>query len=345
MAHNLNINQMTGKASFFSVKEKAWHGLGQIVDQYPTSAEAIEAAGLNFEVTRRPLFTPTFEDGKTEASPDTEIKTHFATVRTDTEQVLGIVGSRYEIVQNRTAFSFFDAIVGGDEGIMYETAGALGDGQRIFITAKLPGYIKVDKADLIEQYIFLTTTHDGSGSIQAAFTPVRIVCNNTLTAALKDCSNMVTIRHTASAPQQLAQAHRVMGISYQLAAQLEPIFQGMAKSYITDAETKRLISLAMAPSDVIFQAVRDKRTDIDFSKQYENIISEVYEYAQTAETQQMNSTRGTLFGAYNAITGYYQNVKDWKNADAKMGSLLDGTASERSRRAFDLCQNFTDYLS
>jgi phage/plasmid-like protein (TIGR03299 family) len=345
MAHNLNINQMTGKASFFSVKEKAWHGLGQIVDQYPTSAEAIEAAQLNWEVARRPIFTPTFENGKTEAQPDTEIKTHFATVRTDTEQVLGIVGSRYEVVQNRTAFCFFDAIVGGDEGIMYETAGALGNGERIFITAKLPGYIKVDKSDLIEQYIFLTTTHDGSGSIQAAFTPVRIVCNNTLTAALRDCSNMVTIRHTASAPQQLAQAHRVMGISYQLAAQLEPIFQGMAKSYITDAETKRLISLAMAPSDVIFQAVRDKRTNVEFSKQYENIIEDVYEYAQTAETQQMNSTRGTLFGAYNAITGYYQNVKDWKSADAKMGSLLDGTASERSRRAFDLCQNFTEYLS
>jgi hypothetical protein len=119
----------------------------------------------------------------------------------------------------------------------------------------------------------------------------------------------------------------------------------MAKSYITDAETKRLISLAMAPSDVIFQAVRDKRTNVEFSKQYENIIEDVYEYAQTAETQQMNSTRGTLFGAYNAITGYYQNVKDWKSADAKMGSLLDGTASERSRRAFDLCQNFTEYLS
>ena len=111
------------------------------------------------------------------------------------------------------------------------------------------------------------------------------------------------------------------------------------------AETKRLISLAMAPSDVIFQAVRDKRTDIEFSKQYENIISDVYEYAQTAETQQMNSTRGTLFGAYNAITGYYQNVKDWKSADAKMGSLLDGTASERSRKAFDLCMNAGLYIN
>lgn len=126
---------------------------------------------------------------------------------------------------------------------------------------------------------------------------------------------------------------------------MEPIFQGMAKTYITDKETRRLITLAMAPNDVIFQAVRDKRTDVEFSKQYENIISEVYEYAQTAETQQMNTTRGTLFGAYNAITGYYQNVKDWKSADAKMGSLLDGTANERSRKAFDLCMNAGLYIN
>jgi hypothetical protein len=136
-----------------------------------------------------------------------------------------------------------------------------------------------------------------------------------------------------------------MGISYQLAAQLEPIFQGMAKTYVTDKETRRLISLAMAPSDLIFQAIRDKRTDVEFSAQFTNIIEDVYSYAQTAETQQMNSTRGTLFGAYNAVTGYYQNVKDYKTQDAKLSSLLDGTANERSRRAFDICQNFATYLS
>lgn len=334
MAHNINRNILTGEDAFFSVKEKAWHGLGKVVEDYPTSAEAIQFAGLNFEVEKRPIFT----DAQ-------EITTHFATVRNDTQQVLGVVGSRYTVVQNRDAFTFFDAIVGGGDGILYETAGALGDGQRIFITAKLPHYIQVDKADLIEQYIFLTTSHDGSGSIQAAFTPVRIVCNNTLNAALKDCSNMVTIRHTASAHDQLKQAHKVMGISYQLAQQLEPIFQQMAKTYITDAETRRLISLAMAPSDLVFQAVRDKRTNIEFSKQFENMVEDAFEYAMTSPTQQLNSTRGTLFGAYNAITGYYQNVKEWKSEDAKLSSLLDGTAAERSQKAFDLCLNANQFLS
>ena len=93
-----------------------------------------------------------------------EVPNCYATIRTDTEQVLGVVGKDYEVVQNADAFSFFDAIVGGD-GILYETAGALGKGERIFITAKLPGYIRVGSDDVIEKYLFLSISHDGFGSI------------------------------------------------------------------------------------------------------------------------------------------------------------------------------------
>ncbi len=185
MAHNLNFNEQTGKHSFFSVKEKAWHGLGQIVEGYPTSAEALIFAGLDYTVGKRKLFT--FDNENEIANEDIEIKipeievpNFYATIRTDNETVLGVVGKDYEVVQNIDAFSFFDAIIGGD-GIQYETAGALGKGERIFITAKLPNYIKVGNDDLIEQYLFLTTSHDGGGSITAAFTPVRIVCNNSAT--------------------------------------------------------------------------------------------------------------------------------------------------------------------
>jgi hypothetical protein len=86
-------------------------------------------------------------------------------------------------------------------------------GERIFITTKLPGYIKVGGDDLIEKYLFLTTSHDGFGSITAAFTPIRIVCNNTLNAALSNCSNSIKIRHTQNAKERLEQAHKVMGIA------------------------------------------------------------------------------------------------------------------------------------
>jgi phage/plasmid-like protein (TIGR03299 family) len=187
MAHNINYNSQTGKYSFFSVKEKAWHGLGQIVEQYPTSAEAIRHAGLDYEVAKSPLYTKASgviqtNDGIEMGSTELAVPDCFATIRTDSNAVLGVVGKDYQIVQNREAFSFFDAIVGGGDGILYETAGALGQGERIFITAKLPDYIRVGKGDdVTEKYIFLTTSHDGSGSITAAFTPIRIVCQNSAT--------------------------------------------------------------------------------------------------------------------------------------------------------------------
>src|SRR5580704_16730252 len=228
MAHNLNYNEQTGQHSFFSVKEKAWHGLGKIIQDYPTSAEAIQHAGLDYEVSKEDIYTTSYNSDGQRMDVTKRIKTYFATMRKDTGDVLGVVGKDYQIVQNRDAFSFFDSIVGGD-GIQYETAGALGNGERIFITAKLPNYIKVGREDLIEQYLFLTTSHDGYGSITAAFTPVRIVCANTLHAALRNHSNGIKIRHTASANERLKQAHQLLGITNQLAEELEEVFNHWSK--------------------------------------------------------------------------------------------------------------------
>lgn len=198
MAHNINYNIQAEKHSFFSVKQKAWHGLGQIITDYPTSCEAIIHAGLNYTIEKRPLFTYNSKNqyGNSEMGliiPEIEVPDFYANVRTDTEQVLGVVGKDYNIVQNIDAFAFFDSIISGKDGILYETAGALGNGERIFITAKLPDYIRVGRNDCIEKYLFLTTSHDGYGSITAAFTPVRIVCANTLNAAMRHHSNALRL--------------------------------------------------------------------------------------------------------------------------------------------------------
>ncbi len=344
MAHKLNYNNKTGKHSFFSVQEKAWHGLGQIVKDYPTSSEAIKHAGLDYEVEKRKLFT--FDGENQNGDPDSaiiipeiEVPNFFATVRTDTDQVLGVVGKDYQIVQNRDAFNFFDAIVGGD-GIQYETAGALGKGERIFITAKLPGYIRVGKEDMTEKYLFLTTSHDGFGSITAAFTPVRIVCNNTLNAALKNSTGSIKIRHTANAKDRLAEAHRVMGISNKLADELESIFNDWATIRIKDQEIQRLIQLAMVPNKEVLQNIKEGNMD-ELSTAFQNVCNSVYEYAMTNPSQQQETTKGTLFGTYNAVTGYFQNIRNYKDGEAKVKSLLfGGTAQLRAQKTFSLCTDF-----
>lgn len=344
MAHNINFNEQTGKHSFFSVQQKAWHGLGQVVKDYPTSKEALRFAGLDYMVEKRPLFT--YDNENQEADGDLEIKVaevevpnYFATMRTDTEQVLGVVGKDYEVVQNTDAFTFFDNIVGGD-GIQYETAGALGNGERIFITAKLPSYIKVGNDDLIEQYLFLTTSHNGSGSITAAFTPIRIVCNNTLNAAMHNRSNSIKIRHTANAKERLETAHRLMGITNNLSAELEGMFNQWANIRITDKEVLKLVQMAMVPNKEVLKNLQAGKDD-ELSTVFKNICDNTVEYAMANPSQQMDTTKGTLFGAYNAVTGYFQNVRSYKNDEAKLKSLLlGGTGQLRTQKAFALCADF-----
>lgn len=334
MAHQINYNEKTGQHSFFSVQEKAWHGLGQIVEDYPTSAEALKHAGLDFEVLKRPNVHKL--DNETEIVSNTS----FYTYRPDTGAILGDkLGKDYQVIQNIDAFAFFDSIVGGD-GIMYETAGALGKGERIFITAKLPDYIRVGNDDLIEKYLFLTTSHDGFGSITAAFTPIRVVCNNTLNAALKNNSNAIKIRHTANAQDRLKEAHKVLGLSNVLSHQLETMFNHWTKVRITDKEVKKLIQLAMCPNKETLQALKTGE-ETELSTNFKNICDNVFEYMQSNETQQLVTTQGTLFGAYNGITGYYQNVRNYKDQEAKYKSIMGGTAQVKAQKAFDLCNSFT----
>ena len=344
MSHNLYFNEARQAHSFFSVKEKAWHGLGKIVNNYPNSAEALRFAGLDYTVEKRKLFT---FDNENEAAdeditikiPEVEVPDYYATLRTDTEQVLGVVGKEYKVVQNIGAFSFFDSIVGG-EGIQYETAGALGRGERIFITAKLPGYITVGRDDLIEKYLFLTTSHDGYGSIMAAFTPIRIVCNNTLNAALRNCTNSVTIRHTENAKDRLAEAHKIIGISNQLSGQLGEIFNQWAKVRITDTEVQKLVKLAMVPNKEVLHNIQTGQLD-ELSTCFKNMCDDVFAYHLTSASQQTDTARGTLFGAYNAVTGYFQNVRTYKDGESKLKSLLyGGTAQMKTQKAFALCEDF-----
>ncbi len=336
MAHNINFNEQTGQHSFFSVKEKAWHGLGQIIEGYPTSKEALQLAGLDFDVKKMPNIHR-LVDG-TETISDTS----FFTYRTDNGAVLGDkLGTDYKIIQNTDAFTFFDSIVGGD-GVMYETAGALNKGEKIFITAKLPDYIKVGTDDLIEKYIFLTTTHDGSSSITAAFTPIRIVCQNTLSMALHNCSNVVKIRHTENAEQNLKEAHKIMGITNKLSEQLDGIFNQWAKVRMTDKQVLRLIQQAMSPSKEVLDNVRKGTADV-LSTAFKNICDSAFLYAMTSPTQQTETTKGTLFGAYNAVTGYFQNVKEYKQEEDKLNSVLFGTALQRSQTAFRLCELFSKH--
>lgn len=337
MASNIHFDALSNEFAFYSVKERAWWNGGQISETYQDYKTVLQKSHLDFTVAKAPD-TYNFPSGKITVSD-----TSFYTYRTDTEVILGTgIGAGYKVVQNEEAFAFFNSIA-KENGIRYETAGALGKGERIFITAKLPDYIKVGNDDIIEKYLFLTMSHDGKESLTAAFTPIRIVCNNTLNAALANCTNMIKIKHTGDVQEQLKEAHKIMGMVNTLAPKMEETFNNWAKVKITDKQLQRLIHIAMAPNKETLDNLRDGNLE-QVSGSYKNQVFGIYGYAMMADSQKLPTTQGTVFGAYNAVTGYFQNVKNYTDSEEKLNAIIyGGTAQKKAQATFQLCEQFAKH--
>lgn len=316
MSHELNVGT-NGKYSFASAKEIAWHGLGQIVDHAMTSEEAMKLANLNYQVDKTPCYMEI--DGKILPIPK-----KYATYRTDTNEAFGIVGERYTVVQNTEAFDFFDAIVGKNEAI-FETAGCLRQGEIVFITAKLPSHIQV-KDDVIDSYLLLTSSHDGTKGISAMFTNVRVVCANTLSAAINNHKYKINITHTKNASEQLKKAHEIMGISNMLSKELEGIYNYMSSKRINDNSLEQYIIQSLSLE-------LDEETG-KLSTRASNIVESVKEYYEYGPGQE--KIAGTIWGAYNAITGYFQNIRNYKNNEDKMYQTMYGQIHNKNNEAFKL---------
>lgn len=217
MAHNLYQNKMAFTG------EIPWHRLGTHFDKPMNAAEVIMATGMDYEVFKRPLYDLP-RDGEFEETG------MFATVNSHTNERLGIVGERYTPIQNVHAFDFFDNFI--EEGAaIYETAGAIGKGEKIWLLAKLPITFQPVAGDLIEQYCILYNTHDGSKPLSVMFTPIRVVCQNTLNMALKKNTNIVTVKHTSNAEERLAEAGRIL-------ARMNDYFTEMGETCHTLAQFK-----------------------------------------------------------------------------------------------------------
>ena len=169
--------------TMFSVRETPWHGLGRIIMDAPASREALELAGLDWQVESRNIYSDT----------GAMIPGYRANVRSTDDAVLGVVSDRYRIVQNEEAFQFTDDLLG--EGVTYETAGSLQGGRKVWMLARLPRKYLI-AGDQVVPYLVIFNSHDGSSGVKVAMTPIRVVCQNTLNLALNTAKRSWTARHT-----------------------------------------------------------------------------------------------------------------------------------------------------
>lgn len=264
--------------SMFAVREKPWHGLGEIVAEAPTAKEAIELAGLNWTVNSNPIYD----------MYGNEIKGFKANTRSSDNSVLGIVTNKYEIVQNVDAFDFADNLIG--EELRYETAGSLKKGRLIWLLAKMPErYICEDK---FETYMCFANSHDGTGAVKIAMTPIRVVCNNTLNIALHDARRSWSTKHMGNMNAKLSEARHTLELANEY-------LDGLAK------EADKLANETMTNDDIMIALnelfpVADDASD----RQKQNVELAKDEIMICMVRPDIQKFLNTKWGFINAISDY-----------------------------------------
>jgi phage/plasmid-like protein (TIGR03299 family) len=282
-----------------------WHGIGAVLDGVLTSAEAIKAAKLTWKVDQIPVYS--------ENNWATAIPGYVANMRSDTKEILGIVSDRYCVAQNQDVFAFADELIGTNKAkCTYETAGSLWNGRRVFMLVNMPkGRIVGDE---YQPYLCLSNAHDGSSCLQVCLTGVRVVCNNTLTAALHSAKRKISIRHLGMMDQRKDEALKTMGAASKYFSDLEVFATILAGKKVNI--TKVL--------DNLFPASRTMSSrQVKTNKEVKDIIKTLFK-----QKDDLQNFRGTAWGAYNAIADYRSNAEPRRKtvtyADNKMATFLDG---------------------
>jgi len=333
--HNLHIEN--GKASMMYVGEVPWHRLGTKLDRPATAEEAILAAKLDWQVVKKPLYAT---DGRAARA----LARRYAVVREDTWgaadcPVFGVVGEEYTPLQNREAFAFFDGIVGKGAAI-YHTAGALGRGERVWILARLPECIRVVGNDITDKYLLLSNGHDGNSAVQVKFTPVRVVCQNTLTLALSQ-GPTIRVTHTRDVRKRLAEAERLLGIIRRGYERIGEWFGQMACVPMTAARLDRYLRQVFPPpcgqsdprqSPTLFDGLDPdaaRRLDRAWARVEADRSWAAY-FFEHGKGNGADGVRGTLWAAYNAVAEMVDHGADRRRAG---GRRTDGPADTALRQA------------
>ena len=299
MSHGITTDDQ-----MFSVRQVPWHGLGVVLDDYPKSIdEALDKAGLGWKVThgdvlvvKAPEWTDDF--GAKHPAQLVPAKGFKANLREDTGEVLGIVSDEYEVVDNRDAFRFLDALIGSE--MYFETAGSLWGGRRVWVLARLPEYVELG-GDLSATYAYVANSHDGSMAVTSAATPVRIRCANTLGVALRQAEHGTNaqrtfrFRHTGDLVAKFAEARQVLGMTINYEKQFKVIADRLALEPISAHRLERAVlrHLWVTGEDMGKRALENRERTI------ENVLSIFHGRRPVGDTT--GNSPGTKWTAFNAV--------------------------------------------
>ena len=243
--------------TMFYTREKPWHGLGTQVQEAPTSEKALWLAGLDWKVLQKDVYT----EGRV------KVQGYKANVRDTDGQVLGVVTDRYKVIQNSEAFAFTDALL--SEGVRYETAGSLSDGKKVWLLARLPKEYIIS-GERISPYLVFSNTHDGSGAVRVAITPIRVVCNNTLNLALDTAKRCWSMIHTGDIKGKIKEAKDTLLFADEYMENLGRELEALRLIKVSDEQVREYINLLlpMEKEPTPIQVKNTERLRKDMARRY-----------------------------------------------------------------------------
>ena len=315
MAHGILEND-----TMFSVKKRPWHGLGTVVENAPSIKEAIKLAGLDWNVKLKPLCT-------NENEP-IAITSHQAVVKEGTTSVLGIVGNQYKPLQNSEAFEFFEPFIDNDMATL-ETAGSLFNGKKVFILAKINcGFSDVAQDDFIENFVLLSNSHDGSQAIRVGFTPIRVVCNNTLSSAISsDASKLIRVRHMGNVVSNLEDLRETMDlVNKQFLATVEQ-YRELTKKDINSNDLRKYIKQCFSWKP-LEQMIKEYDEHIEIEETRSKLINRIEEIFELEPAHK-------VWNAYNAVNSYLNHERG-KTLESRYNSTWFGVNKKCDMNALKL---------
>jgi phage/plasmid-like protein (TIGR03299 family) len=298
-----------------------WHGLGNKVDADIGVEDAIVAAGLDWEVGLKDLQTV-----------DGVPVSHRATYRKTDGSILGVVGPRYTPLQNKDSFDWFQPFIdAGECGI--HTAGSLHSGQKVWVLAQLNrDSSEIVPGDDVSKFILLSNSHDGTTAIRVGYTPIRVVCVNTLAMAHNNkSSQLIRIRHTRSSKNNLEQVRDIMdNINSQFEATAEQ-FRFLASKNFNQGDIRRYVKTMLGIEGTV---------DDDIKTRTRNIMDEILALVEGPK-QSATNVRGTWWAAYNGYNEYL-NYNKGRTEDNRLDSLWFGANANDNIKALEKAMEFAN---
>lgn len=321
---------ITENDSMFSTGKLPWHqdiriGIKNRSETLLDREAALVAAGLDWEVEKVPILAKV--NGHSAPIPG-----YAATVRASDKLVLGVVKEGYQVFQNRTMFDFASAVVETDKAV-YETAGSLFGGTRVWALLRLPENIILPKgAGEIIPFILVDSSHDGTKALTARPTPIRVECGNTLNAAHGRKASIV-IKHTVNADPmaRIIAAQEALGFTFRF-------YEDFAASAAKLINKKMGVKALDEYVALVFP--NRKGEDKETATRTQNRRDAVLALAKNAVN--LDAVRGTAWAAYNAVAEFadhgitYRTTKGATRDDNRAASILGGSALALKERALAL---------